>query len=273
MFLRLSFSLLALASFGASAQSNASASIAAPDFQLPYSCGYSYNGFTDAAGTPKHLIQFERNSAVTDILRASASGIVREVRSQDSVGGTSGSIVIDHGRGWTTSYVNAGNIKVRRNQSVQAGEALGTIGRLGHPSNAHLQYMQSRFGFPVKASFNGSSALDFGEREYLSVNGCGSSGPVQGMVRLNARVSSTPVRITSMPRAEVLGEIANNTRVNVLCQIVGGNYLLDASDRPSADGSELWYRIDFNGRKGHVPAPMIHLGRTAAPELCPEAHG
>lgn len=273
MFIRLSLSLLTLASFAASAQSPSSGGIAAPNFQLPYSCGYTYSGFTDSQGTPKALIQFERNSPVTDTLRASAAGIVREVGSSDNVGGVNGTIVIDHGRGWTTTYVNAGNVKVRRNQTVQVGEALGTIGRLGHPSNAHLQYMQSRFGFPVKASFNGTSAMYFGERDYLSVNGCGNSGPVQGTVRLNARVSSTPVRITSMPRAEVLGEIANNTRVNVLCQSVGGNYLLDASDRPSPDGSELWYRIDFNGRKGHVPAPMIQLGRTAAPEICPEARG
>lgn len=273
MFRRISLSALALASFAAAAQSPSSASNTMPDFRLPYSCAYTYNGFTDAQGTPKALIQFERNSAVADTLRASAAGIVREVRGSDNVGGVNGSIVIDHGRGWTTTYVNAGNIQVRRNQRVQAGQALGTIGRLGHPGHAHLRYMQSRFGFPVKARFNGMPALYFGEREYLSLNGCGNGGPVPGIVHLDARVSSTPVRIWSAPRAEVLGEIANHTRVNVLCQIVGGNYLLDASDRPSPDGSELWYRIDFNGRKGHVPAPMIQLGRNAAPEICPEALG
>ena len=271
MKLHLSLAVLALASLTAAAQPPSAVNPTPPNFQLPYACAYTYSGFTDATGAPSALIQFERNSPVADVLRASAAGIVREVRNQSDVGGVSGSIVIDHGQGWSTTYVNAGNIKVRKNQTVQSGEALGTIGRLGHPSNAHLQYMQSRFGFPVKASFNGKPALYFGERDYLSVNGCGTAGPVQGVVRLDARVQSTPVRVAAGPRAQVLGDIASNTRVNVLCQIVGGNYLLDATDRPSPNGSELWYRIDFNGRKGHVPAPQIQLTRGAAAEICPEA--
>ncbi|MBN2036961.1 MAG: M23 family metallopeptidase [Chitinispirillaceae bacterium] len=49
-------------------------------------------------------------------------------------------IVINHGKGWTTSYAHLGSILVRFGQKVTRGDEIGTIGASGLTTGPHVHY-------------------------------------------------------------------------------------------------------------------------------------
>ena len=268
MLVRTALSLLVLASFGASAQSAAPASHTAPDFALPYSCAYTLSGTTSADTRPSRAIEFERISEVPAAAVASAGGYVREVRDD----GHNRYVVIDHGRGWTTTYANLTRVEVRKHQRVEAGQRLGQIAYLGRSLISHLSYMQSHGGQAVTATFNGKPAKYFGQQDYTSRNGCGQPGTVfaqagkgiageRGVVTVHAGVSKL---------SDGIGEFFIPARVEVQCQVVGGNSLA-YSGLPAPIGADLWYQVNYFGEKGYVPADSVTLPRGVAPAMCETA--
>lgn len=266
MVTRISLALLALASFNAAAQSQPPV-LTSPNFEHPFACAYKFTGITSRDAKPNLAIEFERSSAVTDPVLVSAPGIVRTVRDL-GYGSLGRYIVVDHGGGWSTTYSNLARVDVRANQVVVGGQRLGVIGRLGDVETTYLHYMQSRNGFPEIIRFNGQWATYYGASQYTSTTNCGTEGPVQGVVELGTQVGFVWVRNDPYLRALPFGELFQGSRVTVECQVTGGNYLALPNDAPSPYGSELWYRVNFAGRSGYVPAPQVKLSYGSKAALC-----
>ena len=267
MLIRTVFSLLALASFGANAQAVEPAHQPAPNFELPYSCAYTFAGTTDANALPSRGVEFERISEVPTAALASAAGIVRDVR--DSGMGDAGRyIVIDHGLGWTTTYTNLSRLDVRKHERIEAGQQLGTIGFIGKSLRSYLHYMQSRDGQPVSATFNGESAKYYGAQTYTSRNNCGRPGTITAQTGSGApnQVGIVMVRDGVHESAGFIGELFIPNRVQVQCQLVGSNARRNVN--AAVVGADLWYRIDYSGQTGYVPALDVLLPRGAKPAAC-----
>lgn len=267
MFNRLSLALLALVSFNAAAEVSPPI-LTSPNFELPYACAYKFSGTTSPDAIPSRAIEFERSSAVADPVLVSAPGIVRIVRDL-GYGSMGRYIVVDHGGGWSTTYSNLARADVRANQVVDGGQQIGMIGRLGDAQTTYLHYMQSKNGFPEIIRFNGSWATYYGTRDYTSTTNCGSAGAVTAQVEVGTQYGFVWVRNSPYLRAQPFGELFQGSRITVECQITGGNYLALANDAPSPNGSELWYRVKFNGQAGYVPAPQVKLATGAKAALCP----
>lgn len=268
MFARTALSLLVLASFGASAQSATPARPAAPHFELPFNCAYALNGTTDADAVPSRGIAFERGSEVPTAALASAGGIVREVR-DNGTGNAGRYVVIDHGRGWTTTYTHLSQIDVRKHDRVEAGQRLGKIGYIGRSLRTYLHYMQSHGGKAVAATFNSTPAKYYGQQTYTSRNGCGAPEPIFGHTGNGdpTQVGVVMVRSGVTDSAGYLGELFIPNQVKVHCQLVGSNTWRGGSAIPY--GADLWYRIDYDGTTGYVPALEVTLPRNQAAAMCP----
>ena len=77
---------------------------------------------------------------------ATANGKVLEAQ---NIGGFCGTrVLIDHGEGWQSSYchLNPETLLARRNQTVQSGQVIGTIGISGQTNWPHLSYALLRNG-------------------------------------------------------------------------------------------------------------------------------
>lgn len=73
----------------------------------------------------------------TEIL-SSASGVVEEVSRKGKKEGNT--IVINHGNGYITKYMQIGDILVRQGQKVDQGDVIGRIGLSGMSFAPHLHY-------------------------------------------------------------------------------------------------------------------------------------
>ncbi len=58
-------------------------------------------------------------------------------------------IVIEHGGGWETRYAHLRRIDVERGQRVARGQEIGTVGRSGNATGAHLHYEVRHAGLPL----------------------------------------------------------------------------------------------------------------------------
>lgn len=78
---------------------------------------------------------------------ATAGGNVKELnRTRRGKGHT---VVIDHGNGYETLYSHLNDFNVRRGQSVQRGDQVGTVGNTGLSTAPHLHYEVRLNGEPV----------------------------------------------------------------------------------------------------------------------------
>ncbi|MBP3705923.1 MAG: M23 family metallopeptidase [Clostridia bacterium] len=89
-------------------------------------------------------IECEKNTQISAV----ASGTVTDVTDNALLGKT---ITIDHGNGITAKYCGMGNVEVKSGQTVNTGDALGTIGTV--PSecadNTHLHFEVLKDGITV----------------------------------------------------------------------------------------------------------------------------
>jgi hypothetical protein len=69
--------------------------------------------------------------------RAAGAGTVLEARTRTGYGLT---VVIDHGNGVATTYSHLARAAVGVGQSVSTGQAIGTVGRSGFATGAHLHF-------------------------------------------------------------------------------------------------------------------------------------
>ncbi len=129
-----------------------------PDFQLPFPCDFkarltTYPGHDDydidmwaADGESKHKP-----------ILASADGTVTVGEWQDGAGNI---VIINHGGGWTTSYMHlAERPLVREGDKVKQGQLIGKLGNTGanNPGRSyHLHYEQNLNRQKTEAHFNGS---------------------------------------------------------------------------------------------------------------------
>lgn len=70
-------------------------------------------------------------------IHAAGEGVVRFVGRK---GGFGKMVVIEHGNGFETRYAHLRNFKVRKGQSVSAGEHIGTMGSTGYSTGVHLHF-------------------------------------------------------------------------------------------------------------------------------------
>ena len=51
---------------------------------------------------------------------------------------TGGTIIFDHGHGVSTLYMHMKDIYIKKGQKVKRGEVIGTVGKTGRSTGAHL---------------------------------------------------------------------------------------------------------------------------------------
>ena len=51
---------------------------------------------------------------------------------------TGGTVIFDHGHGVSTLYMHMKDIFVKKNQKINQGDVIGTVGKTGRSTGAHL---------------------------------------------------------------------------------------------------------------------------------------
>ncbi|MGA0811943.1 MAG: M23 family metallopeptidase, partial [Pelagibacteraceae bacterium] len=60
------------------------------------------------------------------------------ILAEDDLYYTGGTIIIDHGHGVTTLYMHSKSVEVKKAQKVLQGDVIGTVGKTGRSTGAHL---------------------------------------------------------------------------------------------------------------------------------------
>ncbi len=139
---------LAVAAVIAGVLASPATASAAPDQELPFSCGQAWQGTSRANHRPSSLaVDFNRDKDYGRLVLASAAGIVSRV---ENAGDTSYGrwIRIDHPGGYSTLYAHLKAQWVVPGQFVDQGTPIGRVGDTGGVSGAHLHYEQ-RLGSDV----------------------------------------------------------------------------------------------------------------------------
>ncbi|WP_327107680.1 M23 family metallopeptidase [Nonomuraea glycinis] len=164
------------------------AQILATNFQLPFPCGQSWTGNSNASSAHQsYEIDFNRgdsaNADLGDTVVAAAAGTVAISAHQGSTNGFGNLVKIDHGSGWATYYAHLDTRSVSAGQSVSQGQKVGTVGRTSKPGNnisAHLHYeVRQGDGYPGnirQAVFNGTT-FGYPNQTVTSRNCGGATNP------------------------------------------------------------------------------------------------
>lgn len=83
-------------------------------------------------------------------VRAVAGGIVR--LAHRDLYFTGGTIILDHGRGLTTTYLHLSKIDVEQDQTVKRGAVIGRVGKTGRATGPHLCWRANWFDVRLDAS-------------------------------------------------------------------------------------------------------------------------
>ncbi|MCP2168391.1 peptidoglycan DD-metalloendopeptidase family protein [Goodfellowiella coeruleoviolacea] len=190
---------------------------AAPNFQLPFPCGQTWEGQTRTNHSPANAVDFNRANDEGDPVVAAAAGTVSRVANE---GSTSYGrwIEIDHGSGWTTRYAHLSVQSVSVGQTVSQGQQIGNVGNTGGSTGAHLHFEERSGGTAVKITFGGSQILYWGSRNYTSQNKCGNG--VGGTVQTDSGAAVT-VRSGPGTSYSAVGSVASGTAVTISCQVKG----------------------------------------------------
>lgn len=148
---------------------------AAPNFQMPFKCGYTATAATFSGHNPANSVDFQKSGITGDPVVASAAGTVSRVADE---GGTSYGkwIEIDHGGGWTTRYAHLSAQSVSQGQQVRLGTQIGLAGATGGVTGPHLHYEQRLNGSAQKVKLNGVAVPYYGHASFTSKNNCGGGG-------------------------------------------------------------------------------------------------
>lgn len=146
--------------------------LAAPAFQMPFSCGQVWSGSTTTGHNPQNAVDLNRTNDLGNAVVAAAGGRVVTVT---DLGATSYGkyVVIDHGNGWKTYYAHLNDFHVGVGNNVSQGQRIGSVGSTGGSSGPHLHHEQRLNGVAQKIVWNGAQILYWGTRNYTSRNNCG----------------------------------------------------------------------------------------------------
>lgn len=164
----------------------ATPALAAPTFQLPFTCGETWNASTWSGHNPANAVDlnfYPSEQEVGKPIRASAAGTV--TRSEYST--TSGYghfVVVDHGGGWTTWYAHLSKRNVTVGQKVTLGQQLGVIGNTSATANLaiHLHYEQRLNGTAQRAVINGQALAYYDNTQTLVSRNCPTTPPPAGLI-------------------------------------------------------------------------------------------
>ena len=131
-----------------------------PFFQMPFSCGQTWEASTyDDHWPDQDSIDLgewtaaDANMSQGEPVLASADGKVLKVFT-DGDGGNR--VYLDHGEGWVTHYLHLEQLPpLTEGQFVAQGEQIGRVGNSG-TEEPHLHYTQLQDGKAVRIAFNGS---------------------------------------------------------------------------------------------------------------------
>jgi hypothetical protein len=129
--------------------------VAAPDYELPFSCSQRWVGSTRPWHSPSsRAIDFNRAGDVGDLVLASAPGVVSRVQ---NLGNRSYGrwVRVDHGGGHSSLYAHLRATWVRVGQRVDQGAALGVVGASGGATGPHLHFEERTGNRLRRASFHG----------------------------------------------------------------------------------------------------------------------
>nr|WP_230424983.1 M23 family metallopeptidase [Prauserella cavernicola] len=149
---------------------------AAPNYQMPFTCGYTATAATFDGHNPANSVDFQKSGITGDPVLASAGGTVSVVGDE---GGTSYGkwIEIDHGGGHTTRYAHLSAQEVSKGQKVSLGTRIGKAGATGGVTGPHLHYEQRQSGTATRVTLDGKAVTYPGKTEFTSKNSCdGGSG-------------------------------------------------------------------------------------------------
>lgn len=149
---------------------------AAPNFQMPFKCGYTAVAATFPDHRPPNSVDFQRAHIYGDPVLATAAGTVTKV-THTKPGQSYGKwIEIKHGGGWTSRYAHLSVQSVHKGQKVSMGTKIGEAGKTGGADGAHVHYEQRHNGVTQKAVLNGKPVPDNGHTSFTSKNKCGGGG-------------------------------------------------------------------------------------------------
>lgn len=149
---------------------------AAPNFQMPFTCGYTAVASTWSGHSPTYAIDWQKSGITGDRVLASAPGTVSRVE-QTAPGESYGKwIEISHAGGWTTRYAHLSKQSVHVGQKVKLGTKIGNAGQTGGARGPHVHYEQRHGGQARKAVINGRKVPYFQHTTFTSKNKCGGGG-------------------------------------------------------------------------------------------------
>lgn len=150
------------------------AAAAAPNFQVPFTCGTTVTAATFSGHRPANSVDFQKSGITGMPVLASAGGTVSRVANE---GATSYGrwIEIDHGGGYRTRYAHLSLQQVSVGQKVALGKQIGKAGATGGVSGPHLHYEQILNGVARKVVLNGRAVPYYGHTAFTSKNNCGGN--------------------------------------------------------------------------------------------------
>lgn len=237
----------------------ATPALAAPNFQLPFTCGETWNASTWSGHNPTNAVDLNFYPADQEVgkpIRASAPG--RVTRSEYSTtSGYGNFVVIDHGGGWTTWYAHLRSRGVAVGATVTQGQQIGIIGNTSATASlaVHLHYEQRLNGTTQRAVINGQALAYFDNSQTLvSRNNCATS---TGLVvdSDNARNDTTKGYI----------EVSTNWTVSSGTAGYYGTGYAFASTMPLSDAATFWFYLPAAATK------TIDAWWTAGTNRSPEA--
>jgi murein DD-endopeptidase MepM/ murein hydrolase activator NlpD len=92
--------------------------------------------------SPHYGLDFAANEGTE--IKAMLDGVV--TLSEKNLYYTGGTIIFDHGHGVSTLYMHLQDIYVKNGQSVKQGNVIGTVGKTGRATGAHLDIRLNWFG-------------------------------------------------------------------------------------------------------------------------------
>jgi hypothetical protein len=150
------------------------AASAAPDYKMPFRCGFTATAATFAGHSPANSVDFQKSGITGTPVLASAGGTVSVVADEGSTSYGKW-IEIDHGGGFTTRYAHLSAQGVSEGDKVSTGTQIGKAGATGGVTGPHLHYEQRSGGVAQKVTLSGRAVPYYGHTSFTSKN-CGGGG-------------------------------------------------------------------------------------------------